>query len=82
MALADGGNEDVVEAIVVVVADGDAESEERNVEAGLARHVGEGAVVIVVVELQSGRAGRLMDDAWPGQSCPLTSRMSGQPSLS
>src|SRR4029077_18972021 len=56
MALADSGNENVVEAVVVVVADGDSESEERNAEAGLARHVGEGAVMIVVVELQRGRA--------------------------
>ncbi len=56
MALADGGNENIVEAVVVVVADRDAHSKERNAEAGLARHVGEGPVVIVVVELHRGRA--------------------------
>ena len=63
MALADSGNENVVEAVVVVVADGHTESEERNAEAGFARHVGKGAVMIVVVELQAWSAPFLQ---WPG----------------
>src|ERR1019366_6845614 len=63
MALADGGNENVVEAVVVVVADRDAQSEEQNAQARLARYVGESAVVIVVVELQGGRA--VLGVAWP-----------------
>src|SRR5947209_3427035 len=36
MVLADGGNENVVEAVVVIIADGDAQSEEGNAEARLA----------------------------------------------
>src|SRR5271156_4564624 len=53
MALADGGNEDVVEAVVVVISDRNAHPKERNAEAGLASHVGEGAIMIVVIKLQS-----------------------------
>ncbi len=56
MALADSSNKDVVEAIVVVVADRDAHPKKRNVQARPARHVGEGPVVIIVVKLQRGRA--------------------------
>src|SRR5271157_1369209 len=56
MALADGGNENVVEAVVVVIADRDTHPKKRNAEARLARYVGEGAVMVVVVELQRGRA--------------------------
>ena len=82
MALADGSNKDVVEAVVVVIADRDAHAEERDVQSGFARHVREGAVAIVVVELQGCRAGFCEMRRWPGQSVPLTSRMSGQPSLS
>ncbi len=47
----------IVEAVVVVVADGHAESEHRHGESGFARDVGERAVVVVVVKLQRGRAG-------------------------
>ena len=37
MTLADGSDEDVVEAIVIVVADGDAQSEERNMRGPILR---------------------------------------------
>src|SRR5580698_1481204 len=60
MALADRSYENVVESVVVVIADGDAESEERNAEPGLTGHVGESAVMIIVVELQRARAVRMM----------------------
>ncbi len=78
MALAERGDEEVVEAVVIVIADGNSQAEHGNGEPGFASDIGESAVVIVVVELQRG-CGAL---ACPGQSCPLTSRMSGQPSLS
>src|SRR5580658_3643174 len=56
MALSDRSNKNVVEAVVVVVTDGDAKTKERNVEARFARHIGESAVVVVVIELQRSRA--------------------------
>ena len=57
MALAQRGDEDVVKAVVVVVAHGNAESEHGNRQPRFARDVGECAVAVVVVELQRGRAG-------------------------
>src|ERR1700739_2298406 len=56
MALSESGDEDVVEAVVVVVTDGNAEAEQRNAESGFAGHVGKRAVVVVVVELRRGGA--------------------------
>src|ERR1700704_2754339 len=54
MPLTECGDEEVVEAIVIVVGDRDAQAEHRYSESGLASHVGEGAVVIVVIELERG----------------------------
>src|SRR3989442_1093317 len=53
-ALADASDEDVGEAIVVVIADGHAHSVELDIEARAARYVGECAVVIVAVKPKSG----------------------------
>ena len=73
MALSERGDEEIVVSVVVVVADRRAEAKHRNRQSGLARHVREGAVVIVVIELQRGRRA----SGCPGQSSPLTSTMSG-----
>src|ERR1700704_1746713 len=56
MALSDRGDENIVEAVVVIVTNRSAESIERNGEARLGSHVCERAVVIVVIELLSGGA--------------------------
>src|SRR5437660_12242024 len=53
-ALADASDEDVGEAIVVVIADGHAHSVELDIEARAARYVGECAVAIVAVKPKSG----------------------------
>src|SRR6266446_3803237 len=53
-ALADGGDENIGETIIVVIADGDAHSVKLDVEAGAAGHVGECAIAIVAVEPKSG----------------------------
>src|SRR6266481_5655046 len=45
------GDEEIVEAVVVVIPHGHAHSEHLNVEASIVRHVREGAVMIIVVEL-------------------------------
>ena len=76
--LADGGDEDVGKAVVVVIGDGHAHAVHLDGQAGALRHVGEGAVAIVAIEPQ--RAARAV--CGPGQSMPLTSRMSSQPSPS
>ena len=57
MALADSRDEDVVEPVVVIIADGNTESEERNAKARFARHIRESAIVVVVVELERSRTG-------------------------
>ena len=53
MALPERGDEEIVVAVVVVVADRHAQAEHRNRQPGFASHVGESAVVIVVIELQA-----------------------------
>ena len=50
------GDVDVVAAVVVVVADGDAHAVDLDVEAAAARDVGERAVVIVAIERGGGVA--------------------------
>src|SRR5947208_2135158 len=64
-ALADASDEDVGEAIVVVIADGHAHSVELDIEARAARYVGECAVAIVAVKPKSGT---LSFVAWPVHS--------------
>ena len=53
-ALADAGDEDVGETVVVVVGDGHAHAVQFEVEAGGFGDVSEGAVAIVAVELEGG----------------------------
>src|SRR5438093_9159838 len=53
MALAKGGDEQIIESIVVVIAHGDTEAKDWNCKSGFMRDVGERAVVIVVIELES-----------------------------
>ena len=50
MVLAEAGHVEVVEAVVVVVADGSAHAPAHVADARLVRHVGERAVSVVVVE--------------------------------
>ena len=50
------GDVDVVAAVVIVVADGDAHAVHLDVEAAAARDVGEGAVAIVAIERGGGAA--------------------------
>ncbi len=52
--LADAGDENVGEAVVVVIADGHAHAVEFNIEAGARGYIGEGAVAVVVVEAKRG----------------------------
>ena len=52
--LAERSDEDVVVAVVVVVADGNAHAEHFDGETCFARHVGECPVVIVVIEGERG----------------------------
>ena len=73
-------DEDVRIPVAVVVADGDAHPEHRDVEPRLARHVGEPAVAVVVVE-RAGR-GPPIAEGFHGQVVPLTKKRSGCPSLS
>src|SRR5260370_20398492 len=54
MALAVGSEKKIVVAIVVVVADGHAHSKYFHVQSCLVSYVGEGAVMIVVIELGRG----------------------------
>src|SRR4029077_11352314 len=61
-APAERGYEEIVEAVVVVIADGYAHAVHFYVEAGFASHIGERAIVIVVVELGCGV---LLDVAGP-----------------
>src|SRR5215470_9701304 len=51
MALAEAGNEKIVEAVVIVVANCYAEAVHRYREAGFAGYVRERAVVVIVVQL-------------------------------
>src|SRR5436305_1409564 len=67
MALSESGDEHVVEAIVVVVTDGNSEAENGNSQPGAASHVREGPVMIVVIEPGSGRAAAWMS----GEVCPV-----------
>ena len=75
MALARAADKNVVEAIVVIVADGYSHAEQWI--ASPLCDVGKGAVMIVVIELRCSAF-----PGWPGQLVPLISSMSGQPSLS
>src|SRR5205085_1305013 len=61
MVLTDGGDEEVVEAVVIVVPHRDTETEYRDSKAGFASDIGERAIAVVVIELESGQ-GFLM--AW------------------
>ena len=67
MALAECGNEDIIEAIVVVVTYRNSKSENRNSKPGAASHIGERAVVIIVIKLGRRRAGVRMS----GEVCPV-----------
>ena len=55
MTLAQRADEEIVEAVVVVIADCDSESEHGNCQACFAGYISEGSVVIVVIELESAR---------------------------
>ncbi len=55
VVMAVGGDVEVVEAVVVVVADAGALAPGGEGEAGLGGDVGEGAVVVVVEEVAGGR---------------------------
>src|SRR5260370_21917960 len=54
MGLAGGSEKKIVVAIVVVVADGHANSKYFHVQSCIVSYVGEGAVMIVVIELGRG----------------------------
>ena len=54
MALAEGGDKEIVVSIIVVVANRHAHPEHGNGQPGLASDVSERAVMIVVIELQRG----------------------------
>src|SRR6266403_2605552 len=62
VTLAKRGDENVVEAVVIVITDGHAQTIHRNAEARFAGHVGERAVVIVVIKLRGGGAALRMAD--------------------
>ena len=70
---------EVVEAVVIVVANADALSPAGGDEASLRSYVGEGAIVIVVEEMAGGR---FRSGLALGRLVPLTRKMSGQPSRS
>ena len=53
-ALPEGTDEDIIVAIVVVVADRDTQSEYGDGESSFAGHVGESTVAVVVIELERG----------------------------
>src|SRR5690348_17307095 len=55
MALTHSTNKEVVVAVVVVIADSDAHPEHWDRKPDLAGHVGERAIVIVVIKLRRGR---------------------------
>src|SRR5207249_2329263 len=55
MTLAQPTDEEVVEAIVVVISDRNSQSEHRNCQACFAGYIREGTVVVVVIKLQSAR---------------------------
>src|ERR1700758_2229475 len=57
MTAVDGGDVDVVVAVIVVIADGASHSVHFDIEAGLAGDIREGSVVIVVIEGGVGIAG-------------------------
>src|SRR5947209_3725278 len=67
MALSESGDENVIEAIVVVVTYRNSEAENGNSQPGAASHVGESPVMIVVIELGSGRAAEWMSR----EVCPV-----------
>ena len=54
MAAANGGDIDVVESVVVIVADSAAETIHFNVESGLVRYISKCAIVIIVIESRIG----------------------------
>src|SRR5437667_12668090 len=59
MALTERGDEKIVEAVVVVVANRNPHAEHWNRESGLRGNIGKSAVVIIVIELR-GRLWTLM----------------------
>ena len=75
--LAPVGDEQIVESVVVVVANSDARRPAGAEQAGLLRHVGERAVAVVLVQAV-GRA----PAARPSKREPDSTKMSSQPSLS
>ena len=54
--LSDAGDQNVREAVVVVIANRDAHAVHFDIETGAGRHVGECAIAIVVIEVQRGAA--------------------------
>ena len=57
-AFAVGGDEQIGPAVVVVIADGDAHPEASAGHTGFFRHIGEGAVAIVLVQRVAERLRR------------------------
>src|SRR5438445_4087675 len=59
MALPERGDEEIIETVVVVIADRDAESEHGDRESGFTSCICKRSVVIVVIELQRGSTARV-----------------------
>ena len=72
------GDEEIVEPIVVVVADATRLTPSGAGQAGFAGHVREGAIAIVVEQITGG----LPAPAAGPDKAPFTRKISGQPSLS
>src|SRR5215472_6146547 len=55
MTLAEGRDEDIVEAVVIVIADCNPQAVEGNGQTGLAGDIAKGSIMVVVIELRRGR---------------------------
>ena len=73
----EAGNVDVVEAVIVIVCDCAPETVHLNREPRFPGHIGECAVLVVVI-----KSGVRSPARAPGQFIELISKMSCQPSLS